>query len=45
MYENEVFDNILKWRNLSQTGKIGSGKNEKYFFFPTGLEVHLEDMF
>ena len=22
----------LKWRNLSQTGKIGSGKNAKYFF-------------
>ena len=21
-----------KWRNLSQTGKIGSGKNSKYFF-------------
>ena len=23
----------IKWRNLSQTGKIGSGKNPKYFFF------------
>ena len=34
----------LKWRNLSRTGKIGSGKKTKYFF-PTGLEVHLEDMF
>ena len=22
----------VKWRNLSQTGKIGSGKNPKYFF-------------
>ena len=35
----------FKWRNLSQTGKIGSGKNTKYFFSPTVLEVHLEDMF
>ena len=34
----------FKWRILSRTGKIGSGKNTKYFF-PTGLEVHLEDMF
>ena len=22
----------IKWRNLSRTGKIGSGKNQKYFF-------------
>ena len=35
---------LIKWRNLSQTGKIGTGKNTKYFF-PIGLEVHLEDMF
>ena len=31
----------FKWRILSRTGKIGSGKN----IFPTGLEEHLEDMF
>ena len=35
----------VKWRNLSQTGKIGSGKNEKKKNLPTGLQVHLEDMF
>ena len=32
--------------NLTQTGKIGSGKNTKSFhIYPTGLKVHLEDMF
>ena len=36
--------NLLKWRIFSWTGKIGSGKNTKYFF-PTGLEVHPKDMF
>ena len=25
-------NHMIKWRNLSQTGKIGSGKNTKYFF-------------
>ena len=32
--------------NLTQTGKIGSGKNTKSLhIYPTGLKVHLEDMF
>ena len=36
---------FIKWPIYTQTGKIGSGKNKKIFIFPTGLEVHLEDMF
>ena len=31
----------LKWRILSQPGRIGSGKNKKIFILPTGLEDHL----
>ena len=31
----------IKWPIFRQTGKIGTGKNTKSFFFPTGLE----DMF
>ena len=34
----------FKWRIFTQPGKKGTGKNEN-LFFPTGLEVHLEDMF
>ena len=33
----------LKWRILSRTSSEESGKNEKTN--PTGLQVHLEDMF
>ena len=32
IFHDESVALILKWRNLSQTGKIGSGKNKKYFF-------------
>ena len=35
---------LFKWRIFSRPGKLGSGKNTKYFF-PTELEGHLEDMF
>ena len=35
----------IKWRNLSQTGKIGSGKNQKYFFFLLGLKYSLRTCF
>ena len=43
----ELFDKEqigIKWRILSQTGKIGSGKNTKISFFLLGLK-YLEDMF
>ena len=36
---------LLKWRILSRTSTEQSGKNEKKKKFPTGLQVHLEDMF
>ena len=35
----------LKWPILSQTSTGGSGKNKKILIFPTGLQVHIEDMF
>ena len=36
----------IKWRILSQTGKIGSGKSTKILFFLLGLKYTLkEDMF
>ena len=35
----------LKWRILSQTSTEQSGKNKEKLIFPTGLQVHLEDMF
>ena len=35
----------FKWRNLSQTGKIGSVKNPKYFFFLLGLKYTLRTCF
>ena len=35
----------LKWPILSRTSTEQSGKNKKIWIFPTGLEVHLEDMF
>ena len=35
----------LKWRIFSHTSSEESGKNNKKKIFPTGLEVHLEDMF
>jgi hypothetical protein len=45
-HENEMDPlSLFKWRILSQTTKIGSGKNKKIFIFPTGLEDHLEDMY
>ena len=34
----------IKWRILSRTSTEQSGKNEKKKL-PTGLQVHLEDMF
>ena len=36
---------VFKWRNLSQTGKIGSGKNTKYFLFLLGLKYTLRTCF
>ena len=49
MDEGNLWDNFLghffKWRNLSQTGKIGSGKNEKYFSFLLGLKYTLRTCF
>ena len=42
----EVLGNLyLKWRILSQTSTEESGKNLKKLIFPTGFQVHLEDMF
>ena len=35
----------IKWRILSRTSTEQSGKNEKKKNLPTGLQVHLEDMF
>ena len=42
--DNNKILKLFKWRILSRPGKIGTGKNTN-IFFPTGLEVHLEDMF
>ena len=39
----QKWTNTFKWPIFTQTGKIGTGKNTKKN--PTGLEVHLEDMF
>ena len=39
------YEHSFKWRILSQTSTEGSGKNIYFFIFPTGLQVHLEDMF
>ena len=36
---------LLKWRILSQTGKIGSGKNTKFLFFLLGLKYTLRTCF
>ena len=36
---------ILKWRIFSRTSSEQSGKNKKILIFPTGFEVHIEDMF
>ena len=35
----------VKWRILSQTGKIGSGKNTKFLFFLLGLKYTLRTCF
>ena len=35
----------LKWRILSRKGKIGNGKNTKYFFFLLGLKDTLRTCF
>ena len=40
-----TFCEPFKWRILSRTGKIGSGKNTKYFFFLQGLEYTLRTCF
>ena len=39
------FMSWLKWRILSRTSKIGSGKNTKYFFFLLGLKYTLRTCF
>ena len=39
------FTDDLKWRILSQTSTEESGKKNKILIFPTGLQVHIEDMF
>ena len=36
---------LLKWSFFIEPSLDGSGKNKKNLIFPTGLEVHLEDMF
>ena len=41
----KINQDSFKWRILSQPGKIGSGKNIFFLIFPTGLQLHLEDMF
>ena len=35
---------FLKWPFFTETGKIGSGKDPKSRFFPTGLKVNLMDV-
>ena len=36
---------VIKWRILSQASTEESGKNKKILIFPTGLQLHLKDMF
>ena len=44
--ETQKYVDYIKWRIFSHTSSEGSGKNKKNeMIFPTGLEVHLEDMF
>ena len=39
MNTNRQKNKCFKWRILSQTGKIGSGKNTKFLFFLLGLNT------
>ena len=45
MWKRTLIGMCLKWRILSRTGKIGSGKITKYFFLLLGLKYNLRTCF